>query len=137
MRHRFYFASPAIIWTWLLAFATAAIAFLAAQALAAQGEARRDKNEIVILAFGDSLTAGLHIPPDKAFPAQLQAALREKGYPVRVLSSGVSGDTAADGLARLEWSLDEKADGAIVELGANDALRGIDPKITGQALGRF
>lgn len=137
MRHRFYFASPAIIWTWLLAFATAAIAFLAAQALAAQGEARRDKNEIVILAFGDSLTAGLHIPPDKAFPAQLQAALREKGYPVRVLNSGVSGDTAADGLARLEWSLAEEADGAIVELGANDALRGIDPKITERALGEI
>jgi len=137
MRHRFYFASPAIIWTWLLVFATAAIAFLAAQATAAQGEARRDKNELVILAFGDSLTAGLHIPPDKAFPAQLQAALREKGYPVRVLNSGVSGDTAADGLARLEWSLDEKADGAIVELGANDALRGIDPKITERALGEI
>ncbi len=137
MRHRFYFASPRIIWTPLLAFATAAIAFLAAQGPAAQGEATRDKDEIVILAFGDSLTAGFHIPPDKAFPAQLQAALREKGYPVRVLNSGVSGDTAADGLARLEWSLDEKADGAIVELGANDALRGIDPKITERVLGQI
>ena len=91
----------------------------------------------MILAFGDSLTAGLNIPHDKSFPAQLQAALREKGYPVRVLNSGVSGDTAADGLARLDWSLDEKVDGAIVELGANDALRGIEPKTTERALGEI
>ncbi len=94
----------------------------------------RDKAEIVILAFGDSLTAGYHIPRDKAFPAQLQAALRAKGYPVRVLNSGVSGDTAADGLARLDWSLEEKIDGAIVEFGANDALRGLDPRVTEPAL---
>jgi len=134
MRHRFYCASPAIIWTWLLAFATAAMAFPGVKAVAGQADAAKGKDEIVILAFGDSLTAGFHIPPDKAFPAQLQAALKEKGYPVRVLNSGVSGDTAADGLARREWSLDEKADGAIVELGANDALRGIDPSITGAAL---
>jgi len=134
MKHRFDFASPRLIWTWLLAFATASIAFLASQGFGAQGEPVRDKDEIVILAFGDSLTAGYHIPPDKSFPAQLQAALREKGYRVRVLNSGVSGDTAADGLARLEWSLDEKVDGAIVEFGANDALRGIDPKITQRSI---
>jgi len=137
MRYRFYLASQRLIWTWVLAFATAAMAFLGAQASAAQGEAPPGKEEIVILAFGDSLTAGLFIPPDKSFPAQLQAALREKGYPVRVINSGVSGDTAADGLARLEWSLDEKTDGAIVELGANDALRGIDPKIAERALGEI
>lgn len=117
-----------------MAFATATIAFSGVKATAAQAGAAPGKDEIVILAFGDSLTAGLGIPPDKAFPAQLEAALRGKGYPVRVLNSGVSGDTAADGLARLEWSLNEKADGAIVELGANDALRGIDPKITEGAL---
>ncbi len=137
MRHRFYFASPRFIWTWVFAFATAAAAFYGAQAPAAPGEADPAKDEIVILAFGDSLTAGLHIPPDKAFPAQLQAALREKGYRVRVLNSGVSGDTVADGLARLDWSLDEKPDGAIVEFGANDALRGIDPKTTERALGEI
>jgi len=137
MRHRFDFASPRLIWTWVLAFATAAVAFLGTQDLAALGEAPRGKDEIVILAFGDSLTAGLHIPPEKSFPAQLQTALREKGYPVRVLNSGVSGDTAADGLARLDWSLDEKADGAIVEFGANDALRGLDPTITEHALGEI
>jgi len=133
MKHRFDFASPRLIWTWLLAFSTASMAFLAMQG-GARTEPLRDKDEIVILAFGDSLTAGYHIPPAKSFPAQLEAALREKGYPVRVLNSGVSGDTAADGLARLEWSLDEKVDGAIVEFGANDALRGIDPKITERSL---
>ncbi|MGO9544902.1 MAG: arylesterase [Rhodomicrobium sp.] len=134
MRHRFDSASPRLIWTWLLAFSTAFMALLAMHAPGANAEPARNKDEIVILAFGDSLTAGFQIPPDKSFPAQLQAALREKGYPVRVLNSGVSGDTAADGLARLDWSLDEKVDGAIVEFGANDALRGIDPKITVRSL---
>ena len=134
MRHRFHFASPRFIWSWFVAFSILSIAFWAARSVAAEGQSAPDKNGIVILAFGDSLSAGYHIPPDKAFPAQLQAALREKGYPVRVLNSGVSGDTAGDGLARLEWSLDEKVDGAIVEFGANDALRGIDPKVTEQAL---
>jgi acyl-CoA thioesterase-1 len=134
MNDRSGFASPRLIWTSLLAFSTVVIAILTGLQLTRAGEPMPGKNEIVILAFGDSLTAGYQIPPDKSFPAQLQAALREKGYPVRVINSGVSGDTAADGLARLEWSLDEKADGAIVEFGANDALRGIDPKVTERSL---
>jgi acyl-CoA thioesterase I len=134
MRHRFRFASPCFIWPWLLVFSTAWIAFCSAQSAAAEEQGTLDRGEITILAFGDSLTAGYHIPPDKAFPVQLQAALREKGYPVRVLNSGVSGDTAADGLARLDWSLEGKIDGAIVEFGANDALRGLDPKVTEPAL---
>ena len=137
MRHRFDFASQRLIWTWLLAFSTASIAFLAMNVRAVGEEPVRDKDEIVILAFGDSLTAGYEIPPDTSFPAQLQAALRQKGYKVRVLNSGVSGNTAAEGLARLDWSLDEPVDGAIVEFGANDALRGIDPKNTEQALGEI
>ncbi len=103
-------------------------------AVAGSSDAAKDNAGIVILAFGDSLSAGYQLPPDKSFPAQLQAALRQKGYPVRVLNSGVSGDTAADGLARLDWSLEEKVDGAIVEFGANDALRGLDPKVTERAL---
>jgi acyl-CoA thioesterase-1 len=126
------FASPRLIWTSLLVFSTVLIAIFASPGSA--GEPVQGKHEIVILAFGDSLTAGYQIPPDKSFPAQLQATLREKGYPVRVINSGVSGDTAADGLARLEWSLDGKVDGAIVEFGANDALRGIDPRITERSL---
>jgi acyl-CoA thioesterase I len=130
MRHRFNFVSPRLIWTWVFLFATAAAEF---SPVAHAGPAV-NKDEIVILAFGDSLTAGFLIPPETAFPAQLQAALRAKGYPVRVLNSGVSGDTAADGLARLDWSLSERIDGAIVEFGANDALRGMDPKTTEASL---
>jgi acyl-CoA thioesterase I len=135
MRHRFQFICRHFIWPCLLVFSTAWIAFCGVRGAAAEARGTKDKDEIVILAFGDSLTAGYRIPPYKAFPVQLQAALREKGYSVRVLNSGVSGDTAADGLARLDWSLEERIDGAIVEFGANDALRGLDPKVTERALG--
>jgi acyl-CoA thioesterase-1 len=134
MSHRFKIASSGLIWTQLLIFATAAIVTFHAANAPARAEVAQDKQEIVILSFGDSLMAGYQIPIDKAFPAQLEAALRGKGYNVRVLNSGVSGDTAADGLARLDWSLNEKVDGAIVEFGANDALRGIDPKVTEPSL---
>ncbi len=134
MRHRFEISSPGLIWTRLCLFATAAIVTFLAANVRAEPNAKQDGREIVILSFGDSLMAGYQIPIDKAFPAQLQAALREKGYPVRVVNSGVSGDTAADGLARLGWSMSEPIDGAIVEFGANDALRGIDPKVTEPSL---
>lgn len=87
-----------------------------------------------ILAFGDSLTAGYGLGPGKAFPAQLQAALRARGHDVTVVDAGVSGDTSTGGLARLDWSLGDGADMVIVELGANDALRGIDPADTRKAL---
>jgi acyl-CoA thioesterase-1 len=81
-----------------------------------------------ILAFGDSLTAGYGVAPDQAFPAQLQARLKADGYDLVVDNGGVSGDTTADGLARLDWSLADHPDVALVELGANDMLRGLDPK---------
>lgn len=84
----------------------------------------------VILAFGDSLTAGLGLPADAAFPAQLQTRLAALGVAARVINAGVSGDTTADGLARLDWSLADKPALVILELGANDMLRGIDPAIT-------
>lgn len=80
-----------------------------------------------IVAFGDSLTAGYNLPQDASFAAQLQAALRARGHEVEVIQGGVSGDTTADGLARLDWTVQPGTDGVIVELGANDALRGIDP----------
>ncbi len=134
MSHRFKVASPGLIWTRLLVFATAAIVTFYASIACAEQDTAKDAREIVILSFGDSLMAGYQIPLEKAFPAQLEAALREKGYNVRVLNAGVSGDTAAEGLARLDWSLNEKVDGAIVEFGANDALRGIDPKATEPSL---
>ena len=106
----------------------AVLVFTAAQATKARA------GEVKILAFGDSLTAGLGLAEEEAFPARLQAALRAKGHEVEIVDAGVSGDTAASGLARLDWSLGEGADGVILELGANDALRGIDPAATRAAL---
>ena len=84
----------------------------------------------LVLAFGDSLTAGYQLPPGKGFAPQLEAALRKSGVAARVHNAGVSGDTTAQGRARLGWvlaSLKSKPDLAIVELGANDMLRGLDP----------
>jgi acyl-CoA thioesterase-1 len=87
-----------------------------------------------IVALGDSLTAGYGLAASDAFPARLEAALRAKGVNVTVENAGVSGDTAAGGLARLDWSVPKGTDAVIVELGANDMLRGIDPKVTRAAL---
>lgn len=87
-----------------------------------------------IVALGDSLTAGLGLAAADTFPAKLAAALKARGLAVEVTNAGVSGDTAASGLARLDWSVPEGTDAVIVEFGANDMLRGIDPKVTRQAL---
>lgn len=89
---------------------------------------------VKIVALGDSLTAGLGLPANEAFPAKLEAALKARGHAVTVANAGVSGDTSTAGLARFDWSVPEDADAVIVELGANDALRGIDPKVTKAAL---
>jgi acyl-CoA thioesterase-1 len=82
--------------------------------------------ERVIVALGDSLTAGLGVPADQSYPALLEKRLRAEGYAYRVVNAGVSGDTTAGGLRRVEWALRSHPDIAIVELGANDALRGQD-----------
>ena len=82
-----------------------------------------------VLAFGDSLTAGLGLPERGAFPAQLEARLRKGGIDVHIVNAGVSGNTTTDGLARLDWALAGKPDFVILALGANDALNGIDPKL--------
>jgi acyl-CoA thioesterase I len=87
-----------------------------------------------IVALGDSLTAGFGLSAEAAFPRRLEAALRAKGFAVEIANAGVSGDTASGGLARLDWSVPEGTDAVILELGANDALRGIDPSITRAAL---
>ena len=81
----------------------------------------------VILNFGDSITAGYGLPTGEAFPARLEAWLHERGIAARVVNGGVSGDTTAGGLARLDWALADKPDLVILALGANDALRGIEP----------
>ncbi len=85
---------------------------------------------ITLVALGDSLTAGYELPPGTGFPAQLEAALKAEGADVVVRDAGVSGDTTAGGLARLDWSVGPDTDGVILALGANDALRGIDPAET-------
>ena len=83
-----------------------------------------------LVAYGDSLMAGLGLAEADAFPAKLQAALKRQGRDVEVVDAGVSGDTTADGLARLDWTLGDGADAVILELGANDMLRGLDPAMT-------
>ncbi|SMF62869.1 acyl-CoA thioesterase-1 [Azospirillum oryzae] len=82
---------------------------------------------VKLLALGDSLTAGYGLPEPQSFASQLEKALAAKGYDVTVINAGVSGDTTAGGRARLDWALADKPDAAIVELGANDMLRGLDP----------
>ena len=80
-----------------------------------------------ILAFGDSLFAGYGLPPEDGLSVQLEAALKKAGHDIRIVNAGVSGDTTAAGLSRLGWSLADKPDLVLLELGANDALRGLDP----------
>jgi acyl-CoA thioesterase-1 len=87
-----------------------------------------------IVVLGDSLIAGHGLPADATFPAKLEKALKAKGLAVEVINAGVSGDTASGGLARLDWSVPNGTDAVILELGANDMLRGVDPKITRKAL---
>jgi acyl-CoA thioesterase-1 len=89
---------------------------------------------IKMVALGDSLTAGYQLAGADAFPVQLEKALKAKGYAVEVANAGVSGDTSSGGLARLDWSVRDGTDAVILELGANDMLRGVDPKVTRQAL---
>jgi len=89
---------------------------------------------VKIVAFGDSLTAGAGLRAKETFPGALEAALRNDGYNVTVVNAGVSGETAPGGLARLEWTIAEGASAAILELGANDMLRGINPEVTKAAL---
>lgn len=89
---------------------------------------------IIIVALGDSLTAGYGLPDDDGFVPRLQAALTASGASATIRDAGVSGDTASDGLARLDWSVPPGTDAVILELGANDMLRGIDPKVTREAL---
>lgn len=87
-----------------------------------------------IAAFGDSLTAGKGLAAEEAFPAQLEKVLRGRGHNVTVINAGVSGDTTAGGRARLDWLLADKPDLVILELGANDGLRAIDPQATRENL---
>src|SRR6476661_1601372 len=125
---RSYGGWPALVQVFALVVAALALAVpLAGAAGAADGPVR-------IVVLGDSLTAGLGLPANAAFPARLEQALRAKGIAVEISNAGVSGDTASGGLEWLDWSVPEGTEAVIVELGANDMLRGIDPQVTRRAL---
>ncbi len=103
--------------------------------LLAQSGASASAGPIRLLVLGDSLAAGYGLAANEAFPAQLERALRAKGHNVNVINAGVSGDTSAGGRARLDWSLADNPHAVIVELGANDGLRGLEPTSTADNLG--
>jgi acyl-CoA thioesterase-1 len=105
-----------------------------AQAPAAAAAKAGDGKPVRLAVLGDSLTAGHELPASAAFPARLEQALRARGFAVDVHNAGVSGDTTSGGLARLDWSIPPDTDAVIVELGANDALRGVDPQVARHAL---
>lgn len=87
-----------------------------------------------IVVLGDSLVAGYQLPPDAGFPVRLQVALDENGIGAKIIGAGVSGDTTSGGLSRLAWSVPDGTDAVILELGANDALRGLPPRKTAENL---
>ena len=104
--------------------ATAPIVFAA---LALSGASASAETPLEIVVLGDSLVAGYELAPGEDYPSKLEAALREAGYDVAISNAGVSGDTTSGGLARLDWSVPDSANAVILELGANDALRGLSP----------
>jgi acyl-CoA thioesterase-1 len=102
--------------------------------MVAPARAETGVKPIKIVALGDSLTAGLGLPESEGFVARLQGALAAKGLNATIINAGVSGDTASDALARLDWSVPDDTDAVIVEIGANDMLRGIKPAVTRAAI---
>ncbi|MGH6727545.1 MAG: arylesterase [Pseudolabrys sp.] len=103
----------------------------------ASGAWAANDHPVKIVVLGDSLSAGLGLPVDAAFPARLAQALKAKGIAATVTNAGVSGDTASGGLGRLDWSVPQGTDAVILELGANDALRGLAPRLTETALDKI
>jgi len=133
---RFKLSIPA----WLPIFAAIASFMAASPIIAAQAQEEptgledalptEQLSQIRIVGFGDSLMAGYLLPSNAAFPQQLEKALNDKGIEVSIENAGVSGDTTTGGLSRIDWSVPDGTDLVILELGANDALRGIEPDIT-------
>ena len=107
---------------------------MAAGTALAQTSAAGETKPIKMVVLGDSLSAGLGLSASSAFPARLQKSLEAKGIAVDMINAGVSGDTTSGGRDRLDWSVPEGTEAVILELGANDALRGIDPRVTRAAL---
>jgi acyl-CoA thioesterase-1 len=110
------------------------LALMGAEPAFAQSSAAIEAKPIKIVVLGDSLSAGLGLSGSDAFPAKLQKALKVKGIEVEMTNAGVSGDTSSGGRDRLDWSVPKGTQAVIVELGANDALRGTDPAVTRAAL---
>ena len=98
------------------------------------GQAGPGDKPVKIVALGDSLTAGFGLPAASAFPSRLQKAMKDRGIDVDIINAGVSGDTSSGGRDRLDWSVPAGTQAVILELGANDALRGLDPALTRAAL---
>jgi acyl-CoA thioesterase I len=113
----------------LVALCAVAVTFAAIVTAPGAGASTAEK-PIRVLALGTSLTQGYQLPPGKDFTAVLEARLKKDGLNVKIVNAGVSGDTSAGGLARLDWALSEPFDAAIVELGSNDALRALKPSQT-------
>jgi acyl-CoA thioesterase-1 len=111
-----------------------AVTIACALALAGPSRGQTAQPPVKVVVLGDSLSAGFGLPADAAFPAKLGEALRRKAIAATIVNAGVSGDTASGGLERLDWSVPEGTDAVILELGANDMLRGVDPKVTRNAL---
>jgi len=110
------------------------MALMTAGMVFAQGAGTVAAKPIKMVVLGDSLSAGYGLPAAAAFPVRLQKALEAKGIKVDMINAGVSGDTSSGGRDRLDWSVPEGTEAVILELGANDALRGIDPAVTRAAL---
>ena len=110
------------------------IVLILAFLMTGQALAQAPGKPVKVVAFGDSLTAGLGLSANQAFPVRLQKALESKGIKIDIINAGVSGDTASGGRDRLDWSIPEGIEAVILELGANDAMRGTDPKVTRAAL---
>jgi acyl-CoA thioesterase I len=110
------------------------VALMASGTASAQTSAAGAAKPVKMVVLGDSLSAGLGLGASDAFPAKLQKALKTNGIDVDMINAGVSGDTSSGGRDRLDWSVPEGTEAVIVELGANDALRGIDPAVTRAAL---
>jgi acyl-CoA thioesterase-1 len=128
VRHKLRTAPASVV---TFALSLVALSMMAAVAVPLSVSSRgwaETPQPVTLVALGDSLTAGYGLKASEAFPAQLQMALQAKGYKVTVVNAGVSGDTTADGLRRFSWAMQPKPDGVILELGANDALRGIAPE---------
>ena len=134
---RSYGTSAAVVEAPLRMFAHLLVLMMAlttAGTALAQGAAAGNASPVKIVVLGDSLSAGYGLPAAAAFPSRLQKALETKGIKVDMVNAGVSGDTATSGRERLDWSVPEGTEAVILELGANDALRGTDPSVTRGAL---